>query len=182
MALRQVVLDRQWAGVQSFLVQLLAQRDDLVLQPDGDLRRSAVRGGRLQLERLVTAGPVADDLFGLPLIGHVDRRGHRSDRQALHQLGIYGIAGTVHEHHLSRCPRCPGTWCPLRHGTGHLPLRSCHVSRHRKRPEPAVRGVSWFPGSVATPRLVVTLRIDHQLAQQFSGGGVDDPDVQIRDQ
>ncbi len=129
-ALRQVVLDRQGAGVQPFLVQLLAHGDDLVLELERELGRSPVRCGRDRHQCLVTAVQEPGDLFGYPGFRHVDRRGHRSDGPALHQHGIDGIAGTIHGHHLSRCPRCPGTWCPLSHGTGHHHLHRTPSSPH----------------------------------------------------
>ena len=59
----------------------------------------------------------------------------------------------------------------------------CGVARHRGHSEPSSGsgcfrlGAGWPAGG-----LVVPARIEDQLAEQFAGGGVDDPDVQVLDE
>ena len=107
--LSQVVLDGEWSGVEALLGQLLAQGHDLVLELHGHLGRATVGCRRLSDQRLVAADLESGDLLGHPGLRHAERRGHRSERPAFCHHGIDGITGRVHEHHLSRCPRCPGT-------------------------------------------------------------------------
>ena len=118
-ALAQVVLDREGPGVEAVLGQLLADHHDLVLERCVELGRTPVGCCRRRDQRLVAAGPEASHLFGHPGLRHVERRGHRPEGPPLDHHSVNGVAGTIHGHHLNRCPRCPGTWCPLSHGTGH---------------------------------------------------------------
>ncbi len=145
-AMAEVVLDAERAGVESLLLELLAEGHDLVLDLDGSLRRTSVRSLRPEDECLVAAGVESDDLLGHPRLRHVERRGHRSERPTLQHHGIDCVTGTVHGHHLSRCPRCRGTCCPLSDGTRHTHGPQSQTARPTLgRTSPTPQGV-WRAG------------------------------------
>jgi hypothetical protein len=56
----------------------------------------------------------------------------------------------------------------------------CDVSGHRNDPEPLMgSGSFWLGAGWAAEWLVVAGLVDGELADEFAGGGVDDPDVQV---
>jgi hypothetical protein len=63
---------------------------------------------------------------------------------------------------------------------------ACDVSRHRGRPNPRhwVRPSLVFSGMCGGggDRLAAVSWVEHELAEEFAGGGVDDPDVEVLDQ
>jgi hypothetical protein len=58
-------------------------------------------------------------------------------------------------------------------------VRQCDVARHRRHVEPLTR---LWPGFANSPALVIDGWVEDQLADELSGGGVDDANLEAVDQ
>jgi hypothetical protein len=108
-ALGQVPGDRLRPGIQALPSQLLAQRDDLILDLGGQSGRTRTRPLRPRMQALVPLGPVAAQALIHPAPGDAVRGSNLPDAQALMNNSLHDVADQIRRTPPRRCPRCPAT-------------------------------------------------------------------------
>jgi hypothetical protein len=138
MARAEVVVDRRRPGVQSELGQLLAQRDDLVLERVGRTVRDALGGPGPRLDRGVATCPEPADQLAHPALGHAVGTGNLPLAPPLHHDRVHHVASQIHRRPPSKVSTMLRHICPLSGELGHPWV---HNQRRRwlesRRPDPS---------------------------------------------
>lgn len=96
MPLAQVVVDRAGAGVQAELSELLAQRDDLVLDRIGGAVWDALGGPGPRVDRGVPSGSEPTDQLADPALRYAVSSGHLSVAPPLEHDRVHHVASQIH--------------------------------------------------------------------------------------